>query len=323
MASAGAAIRILLTGGHGFVGRHLVAALAATEAVGEILIGGLGGESAVPHPKSRSVRLDVTDPASAREAIARERPTHLVHLAAMAAVGAAQHQPRQAWRVNVDGTLNVLLAVAEASPETRVLHVSSAEVYGAGFRAGVPLDESAALDPTTVYGATKAAADLMVGQMARQGLRAIRLRPFNHTGPGQAAGFVVPDFAAQVARIERGEQSPTIRVGNLASARDFLDVRDVVDAYCRAVLRFDALPSGCAINVASGRTIAIAELLSTLVSLARVAIEVVPDPARMRPVDTPVVVGNPARAQALLGWAPRHDIRATLAAVLEHCRQTP
>jgi GDP-4-dehydro-6-deoxy-D-mannose reductase len=321
MASSASAFRVLVTGGQGFVGRHLISALAKSESVGEILVGSFEGEPVEVCSKARAIAFDVTDADLVRKLIARERPTHLVHLAAIAAVAAAQHNTRDAWRINVEGALNVMLAVTELSAETRVLHVSSAEVYGASFRAGYPLDEAAPLEPVTVYGATKAAADLMVGQMARQNLRAIRLRPFNHIGPGQAAGFVVPDFAAQIARIERGEQPPEIRVGNLSSARDFLDVRDVVEAYRQAVLRFDALPAGCAINIASGRAIAIADILSTLVSLARVKIDIVQNVALMRPVDTPVIVGNPARAHELLGWAPQHEIRATLASVLEHCRR--
>jgi GDP-4-dehydro-6-deoxy-D-mannose reductase len=222
--------------------------------------------------------------------------------------------------VNLDGTLNVVLALAEALPDCRLLYCSSAEVYGASFRTGRPLDESAPLDPVNPYGASKAAADLMIGQMTKQGLRAVRVRPFNHTGPGQNIEFVVPAFAAQIAQIERGEQPPVIYVGNLASRRDLLDVGDVVDAYCRIIARFDDLPAGCVMNLASGHAISIADILDKLVSMSPTKIKIVQDPTRMRPSDTPVVVGDAGLARRLLDWEPKMDISSTLAGVLDYYR---
>ena len=132
------------------------------------------------------------------------------------------------------------------------------------------------------YGAAKAAADIMLGQMALSGLRVLRLRPFNHTGPGQNTQFVIPAFAAQIAKIERGEQEPVIRVGDLRNRRDFLDVQDVVDAYAEALLRFDGLPNGAAINLASGDARAIQEALDILMALSRVKIDVAIDPALLQ-----------------------------------------
>jgi GDP-4-dehydro-6-deoxy-D-mannose reductase len=313
--------RILVTGGNGFVGRHLVAALTRLGPEFEVVVGGYEAGAHRPDPRAREVALDVTDVEQVNAVIAAERPTHLVHLAAVAAVGSAQRDIRRTWAVNFGGTLNVALAIAERAPECRLLYCSSAEVYGASFRGGVPLDESALLEPVNPYGASKAAADMSVGQMSRQGLRAVRLRPFNHTGPGQSTEFVVPAFAAQIARIERGEQPPQILVGNLASRRDFLDVADVVDAYCRTVLGFDELPPGCVMNIASGRSIAIVDILNTLVSMSSARIEFVQDQARMRPSDTPIVVGDATLARRLLGWAPRVDFSSTLAAVLNHYRR--
>ena len=225
-----AARRILVTGGNGFVGRHLVAALAALDGSQEIIVGRNNGASVQQIPNVSSVSLDVTDMQQVRDLIGRAQPTHVMHLAAIAAVSAAESNIQLTWDVNFRGTLNVVLAMIELAPAGRLLFCSSADIYGASFRTGRPLDETALLDPVSVYGATKAAADLMVGQMVRQGLRAIRLRPFNHTGPGQSEDFVVASFAAQIARIERGEQMPVIRVGDLTSRRDFVDVHDVVGA---------------------------------------------------------------------------------------------
>lgn len=314
-------IRILVTGGNGFVGRHLVRGLSGRlPPRSEIVVGALGGACAKQDDGARIVNCDVTFPDQVRSVIATHQPTHVIHLAALAAVSVAQKDIRQAWEVNVGGTLNVALAISEAAPGCRLVHCSSAEVYGGSFCAGLPLDESAPLDPNNVYAASKAAADLMIGQMAKQGLRAVRLRPFNHTGVGQSELFVVPAFAAQIARIERGAQEPVMRVGNLASRRDFLDVADLVDAYVQTVLRFDALPNGCPINLASGRTFAIGEILDSLLAMSQCNIKVVEEESRMRKADTPVAVGDARRARELLSWAPRRDIGGALAAVLEFYR---
>jgi GDP-4-dehydro-6-deoxy-D-mannose reductase len=312
--------RILITGGNGFVGRHLVAALAAHERNCDIIVGTIDGHAPSGDDRIRSLTLDITNAGQVRSVIEAIRPTHLVHLAAMAAVSSALRDIRPTWTVNLNGTLNVVLAITEMSPDCRLLYCSSAEVYGASFRTGRPLDESAPLDPVNPYGASKAAADLMIRQMAKQGLRAVRVRPFNHTGPGQSIDFVVPAFAAQIARIERGEQPPVISVGNLASRRDFLDVGDVVDAYCRIITRFDDLPAGCVMNLASGHAISTADILDKLVSLSPTKIEIVQDATRMRPSDTPVVVGDAGLARRLLGWEPKVDFSSTLAGVLDYYR---
>jgi GDP-4-dehydro-6-deoxy-D-mannose reductase len=160
----------------------------------------------------------------------------------------------------------------------------------------------------------------MLGQMALQGLKVTRLRPFNHTGPGQTERFAIPSFAAQIARIERGLQEPSILVGSLDSMRDFLDVQDVVDAYVSTVLLADELPAGCVMNLASGKPRRIGDLLESLLAMSEVRIEVAPDPARFRPNDTPLVVGDSSRAHALLGWRPQRDIETTLASVLGYWR---
>jgi GDP-4-dehydro-6-deoxy-D-mannose reductase len=312
--------RVFITGGNGFVGRYLSRALARLPECPEIVVGTLDAGAFSRDVHVRKVELDVTNANDVHTVIATEQPTHLFHLAAIAAVPEAQGNTRKTWAVNFGGVLNVAIAISEAAPECRLLCCTSAEIYGGSFLAGKPLDETSLLDPINSYAASKAAADLMVGQMAKQGLRAIRLRPFNHTGVGQKELFVVPALASQIARIERGEQEPVIHVGQLTNRRDFLDVRDVVDAYVRAILRFDQLPAGSAINIASGHTIAIGEILDFLLSLSCKKIEVVQDRARMRGSDMPETVGNGELARRLLDWKPRIDIYATLASVLDSYR---
>lgn len=320
MGSSAHQVRILITGGDGFVGRYLVQALTGALPGGAEIIVGVLDDTEPTSGASRRVVLDVTNADEVRSTIATIRPTHLFHLAAIAAVPGAQRDLRRTWSVNFGGSLNVAIAVSEVAPQCRMIHCSSAEIYGASFRPGVALDETAALDPVNAYGASKGAADLMIGQMAKQGLRAIRLRPFNHIGPGQNEQFVVPAFAAQIARIERGEQEPVVRVGSLSARRDFLDVRDVVDAYLQVVLRFDTLAPGSALNIASGQAISIGEILRTLLALSTKDIRVEEDQSRIRTVDTPTVLGNAGRARRELGWAPKRPITETLSAVLDYFR---
>ena len=222
-----ASARVLVTGGDGFVGRYLVRALAAALPAGHAIIVGTHRSGPEGTDGVRRVALDVTNAAEVSSVLAAERPTHVLHLAAIAAIQAARQDVRRTWAVNFSGALNVALAISETVPHCRLLYCGSGAVYGGNGSAERPFAEDAPLDPADAYGASKAAADLMVGQMAKQGLRAIRLRPFNHTGPGQSENFAVPSFAAQIAKIERGEQGPVMQVGSLINRRDFLDVRDV------------------------------------------------------------------------------------------------
>ena len=319
MVSASSAFRVLVTGGDGFVGQHLVQALSQHLPAEHEIVIGAHGDSPPQADQHRRIPLDVTNPDDVRSCLLAVRPTHLFHLAAVAAIGEARGDVRKTWAVNFGGTLNIALAARETVPDCRILHISSAHVYGYP-PSDEPITEAALLDPIDAYGASKAAADIMMGQMAKQALRAIRLRPFNHTGPGQRDQFAAPAFAAQIARIERGEQEPIIRVGTLTSRRDFLDVRDVADAYVRTALRFDELPAGIAMNVASGRAISIADILKILLALSKVNIEVREDPERVRRDDTPSIIGNAARARQLLGWGPQRSIEETLADLLESYR---
>ena len=179
--------RVLITGASGFVGRHLIDALAALPDTPEI-VAGTYGEEATDFVQARAVPLDVTDAERTLAVIQAEKPTHVMHLAGISVISQANRDVRKTWDVNTQGTLNVVLAIKEGAPTCRLLFCSSAQVYGGSFRSGKPLAEDAPLDPENLYAASKAAADILVGQMAKAGLRAIRLRPFNHTGPGQRPG---------------------------------------------------------------------------------------------------------------------------------------
>ncbi len=301
-----------MTGAGGFVGTHLLAALRET--FGAAAVVGAGATAS-----GNLLGLDVTNRAAVHALIAEQQPDIIFHLAGIAAVGMARDNPDRAWNVNLHGALNVADAILAGAPECRMVFISSAECYGGSFKAGRPLDETALLAPQNLYAATKAAADLALGAQAAEKLQLLRLRPFNHTGPGQTEDFVVPAFAAQIARIEAGLAPPEIFVGALDPERDFLDVSDVCAAYVACVDA--ALPANTILNIASGRAVRIGTILETLLGLARCKITVRQDPARMRPVEIMTAVGDPGRAMRALNWAPRVALDVTLQRVLDYARE--
>jgi GDP-4-dehydro-6-deoxy-D-mannose reductase len=296
--------RILLTGAGGFVGRHLHAALAAAWP-DSVLVPGAA---------------DLRDADAVAASVAAARPDVCVHLAAVATVAAARGDEARCWDVNLHGSLRLAHAILRHAPECRLLFVSSADAYGGAGPSGAPLDEDAPLAPRNVYAATKAAADLALGAMAGQGLRVARLRPFNHTGPGQSADLVIAAFARQIARIEAGLQPPQLAVGNLDTWRDFLDVRDVCAAYVACIARFDSLPMGAILNIGSGRALRIGDVLAELLALSGVTAEVRAEASRTRANEVVHTVANPARARDWLGWQPTVPWSRTLADVLADWR---
>ena len=302
--------RILLTGGSGFVGGHLSHAL----------------QQAFPNATVHAGGVDVTDRTALTSVVRDVRPDACIHLAAVSALRQARRDPDQAWQVNLHGTLNLASAILAEAPGCVFLFVSSADAYGASFRAGRPLDESAPLAPMNPYAASKAAADLAVGALAADGLRAVRLRPFNHTGPGQSAEFVVAGIAEQIARIGAGLQPPALRIGALDPQRDFLDVRDVCAAYIACLRHAAALAPGTVINIASGTPRSVRSILDTLLALGGIEATIETDPARLRGSDIPLACGDAARAHSLLHWQPRiaweQTLRDTLAYWQGRVRQT-
>jgi GDP-4-dehydro-6-deoxy-D-mannose reductase len=312
--------KVLITGANGFVGPHLGAALRSM--FGEhVVIAATSRSEGIDPAFGVIEKLDVTDASAVNHAIQRNQPSHVIHLAGLAAIRASIDNPAFAWQLHVYGALNVANAILEHAPNCVLIFVGSGQVYGASARSGLPLTEATMLAPANAYEVTKAAADLALGGLSAQGLRCIRMRPFNHTGPGQTEAFVIPSFAMQIARIEAGLQSPVVKVGNLDAERDFLDVRDVTAAYALAVAKSDDIPSGTILNIASGLPRRIRDILGRLVALSTTSIEVEFDAARGRAGDTPRFVGDAQLARQLLGWAPECEFDDTLAAMLEYSRR--
>ena len=300
--------RLLITGSQGFVGRAVRDRILSHHS-----------ERIEPvdflDPQTHS-RPDITDPQAVERAIGAAEADAVLHLAAIAAPRQAQKDPTQAWTVNVMGTLHIANAMRRLTPKARLLWSGSSEAYGNAFnRDEAPVEESAALEPMSPYGATKAAADIMLRQMAEDGFEAIVFRPFNHTGSGQTPDYVVPAFAEQVARIEAGLQEPVLNVGNLEAHRDFLDVQDVAEAYLLAAC--SPLPARRCYNVSTGRPVTIEALLQGLLAKSTKEITVRVDPARYFPNKVETASGNPAALQADLGWTPSIDLDQTLQSVLD------
>jgi len=290
-------VRALVTGGKGFVGSWLGAHLRDQ-----------GDEV-----RSIDHEVDVTDAAAVRTAVLDAAPEAVYHLAALTHVGESWSAPTAVLQVNAVGTLHVLEAARALDPPPRVLLVSSAEVYGAVAEAELPVTEGAPLAPVTPYAASKVAAEYLgVQAYLAHRLPVVRARPFNHVGPGQASGFVVPSLAERIVEAKRSG-TRTVGVGNLSAQRDLTDVRDVVRAY--RLLIEHGVP-GETYNVCSGRAQSIRSVAERLLHLAGADLELVTDPELVRPVDVPIVRGDPSKLQAATGWSAGIGLDQTLRDVL-------
>ncbi len=302
-------MRALVTGASGFVGAHLLDVLRRDGA--EVLA--CGGPRDRP---GEYFPLDLSDIDTIRAALDLIRPDVIFHLAAQTFVPESLAAPIATYEINAVGSARLAEAVRgyRNGPPPRLIFASSAEVYGSRDRCDLPLHESLELRPANPYGASKAAAEAMLLAASRSfGLDLVVARAFNQIGPGQSERFVVASLAAQLAGIAESGSS-LLLVGNLEAARDFLDVRDVVEAY--SALARDA-ESGQIYNVCSGNAVTIHDVLRELIAIARVPVEVREDPARMRPADTPIVVGSSEKLRQRTGWKPQIPLTRSLRDVYE------
>jgi GDP-4-dehydro-6-deoxy-D-mannose reductase len=242
--------------------------------------------------------------------------THVFHLAALTFVPEASHDPARAFAANLLGTVYLAEAVARHAASARFVYVSTSEVYGPPQ--SLPITESHPLNPSNPYAISKAAADLYCGYLTHTGLDVVRVRPFNHTGPGQTDRFVLSGFARQIARIEAGKTPAVLHVGNLDSSRDFTHVNDVVRAYETLALRGH---SEEAYNVCSGCPVLIRNALDRLLALSSANIRVEPDPQRMRPVDVACAWGSYEKLAAHTAWRPEIPFEQLLADLLDYWRK--
>lgn len=289
-----------MTGGTGFAGCHLVRLLAAE-----------GWEPAAP--PSREV--DLLDRPALAAAVRRCAPAAIFHLAAFSSPQLSWKHPERALLTNVEMTLNVLEVAREEVPEATVVIVGSGQAYGQPET--MPVTEETRLEPLNPYAVSKAACDMLGHQYSTaHGLRVVRVRPFNHAGPGQPDDYVVSTLARQVAEAEVAGRDAVLHTGDVRSQRDFTDVRDVVRAYLLAA----TLEPG-AYNVCSGRCTSIAELIDMLRAEARVEVGQQTDPARMRPNEPPALRGSHERLTAAGGWEPKIPLEQTIRDTLDWWRE--
>lgn len=306
-------MRALVTGASGFVGRYLVSALRRE--------GADVTHCAGPHDEyQHDCVIDLADIQTIRYALETYRPTAIFHLAAQTFVPTSLRTPMETYDANTMGTARVAQAVRDytGEPRPRIVFASSAEVYGARAENDYPLRETLDPRPVNPYGASKAAAEaILLGESRSFGLDVVIARTFNLIGPGQDEHFAVPSFAAQLARIAAGGP-PQLLVGNLRAARDFLDVRDAVNAY--VALARDG-ESGEIYNVCSGTAVPIRDVLRELITIAHVPVEVREDPRRARGSDSPLSVGDPSKIRARTGWEPKIALSRSLRDVYENAQR--
>ena len=306
---------ILVTGAAGFAGGHLVSLLRADGPVEGWYRPGAPpptGGTALAGVSWREV--DLRDERGVDAAIEALRPSAVYHLAGAANQGNSWAHSDVALDLNARVTHTLLRSVRQYAPGARVLVTTSAAIYAMSDAA---LTEDDAIDPATPYAVSKLAQEMVARAAAHEGLDVVIVRPFNHVGPGQDPGFFAPAFARQLARIEAGLDPGPVRVGNLSARRDFTDVRDTVRAY-RLLMQAGA--SGEVYNVCSGQAVAISEMLDELRAAIAVPVDVVVDPARLRPVDVPVLLGSHDRLTQLTGWHPEIPLAQTLRDILAEQR---
>jgi GDP-4-dehydro-6-deoxy-D-mannose reductase len=310
---------VLITGAAGFAGSHLAEECArrgwnvhGTARPGE------RAENLAAVPGATIHRCELSDADAVRTLVEEVQPAQVYHLAAQASVQKAWQDPMATLTNNIAAQLAILRGVQVTCPQARVLIVSSSEVYGRVDPARLPVNEDAPLGPLDPYAVSKVTQEMLgLQHYLAFDLPVVRVRPFNHAGPRQRPGFVVADFARQVALIEAGLSPLVIKVGNLAAVRDLSDVRDIVRAYVLALREGEA---GAVYNVASGHGISMADLLQAFIDQAGVPIAKALDPARLRPIDRPLIIGDATRLRARTGWTPTIPLAQTVRDTLDYWR---
>jgi len=318
---------VLVTGAAGFVGSHLIQALASLSTSDSIVAWRRAprpGRLVSDHPPReygspadvRWQEVDILHPDEVRAAIDATSPSSIYHCAGVASVRDSWDDTRAPLEGNVKGTDNLLQAVVSSGLATKILIPGSALVYRPASQA---LQEDDPVGPLSPYGLSKLAQEMLAQRYAEEGLPVLSTRSFTHVGPGQSVSYAASSFAYQIAQIEAGHSPPLIRVGNLDAQRDITDVRDTVGAYL--ALMGQGLP-GRIYNVCSGQAHRIADILEILHAQSNVPISIEIDESRLRPSDNPVLVGDPSRIRQDTGWRPKIPLRQTLEDLLDYWRHT-
>ncbi|VVB53033.1 GDP-mannose 4,6-dehydratase [uncultured archaeon] len=301
-------MRALITGSEGFVGPYLSELLLKNnfEVYGTYLT------TPTTIVDIHQIQTDITQKEDAKNAVKESKPDFVFHLAGFSSVGESWKKPELCRQINVEGTRNLLDAIKESNTNPRILIISSSEVYG--IPKENPIPETHTLNPISPYAKSRVEQEQLA---TKYDLDLVISRSFNHTGPRQPKGFVVPDIASQIASIESGKTPPTIEVGNTDAIRDFTDVRDIVKAYLTALQK---APKGT-YNIASGKGTQIKTIIETLISFSNTNINLHKNPEKTRPLDTPIRIGDPTKIQQTTNWKPTTPLKKTLKDTLKYWRQ--
>jgi len=314
-------MRALITGITGFAGSHLAELLLSE---GVEVFGTARWRSKMENVEHlldsiNLVECDLRDAGSVTKVVAEVKPDHVYHLAAQSFVPTSWKAPVETLTTNVIGQVNLFEALRSHGPDARIQVAGSSEEYGLVHEGELPIREEQPLRPLSPYGVSKVAQDVMGFQYHHSyGMAIVRTRAFNHTGPRRGDVFATSSFAKQIALIEKGKQEPKVRVGNLEARRDFNDVRDVVRGYRLAIVKGEA---GEVYNICSGVARSIREVLDTLLGFTKAKVAVEQDPARLRPSDVPVLMGDSSRFRARTGWKPEIPFEKTMGDLLDYWRE--
>ena len=310
-------MKALIIGASGFVGPYLVEEIrrslfceVITTTSRELDKLGIG--------EDKTVHLDICDKEQISRILLSEKPDYIFHLAAQSSVALSWRDPKSTVDTNIIGAINLINAIQQSGYAPRVLIAGSGEEYGRVRESDIPIKENSTLSPGNVYAVTKACQNMMASIYSHAyALPLVMTRSFNHIGPGQSRQFVVADFCSQVVEIEQGKRDRVIRVGNLSAKRDFTDVRDVVKAYCRLI---QYGKSGETYNVGSGHAVAIQDVLDIILAQTTADVSIENDPARLRPVDVPIIEADISKIYKDTGWKPTISLPQTITDTLQFWR---
>ena len=316
-------MNVLITGITGFAGSHLAEYILA-EQPGVRVCGIVRWRSRMDNVKGILDKIelheaDLKDIVSLKKALAAIRPDKVFHLAAQSFVPTSWKLPVETFAINALGQINLFEALIDLKLNPKFQIAGSSEEYGKVYEHEVPMKETNYLRPLSPYAVSKVAQDLLGYQYHQSyGLKTVRTRGFNHTGPRRGDVFVTSNFAKQVAEIEKGLKPPVIHVGNLDAKRDFTDVRDMVRAYWLATEKCE---DGDVYNIGSGTTYVMQDMLDMLLGMSTVKVKVEVDPARLRPSDVPILLADASKFVAATGWKPRIPFETTLRDLLNYWRE--
>jgi GDP-4-dehydro-6-deoxy-D-mannose reductase len=306
--------RILITGGTGFVGTHLIQFLKAKTS--KIFVLSSSANAPSRETEIEHYRLDIRNRDEVNSVVREISPNEIYHLAGISSVDISWSNPRLTFEVNVLGAYNMFEAAMSLPSPPRILNVSTSQVYASS---GGILTEASPVNPNNPYAASKAMAELLLVQYrkcTRGGI--ITARSFNHTGPGQLPNFVLPSIAKQFAEMEAGLRPPRLTVGDIDVERDFTDVRDVVHAYS-ALLQQGR--TGEAYNVCSGLAVRLADVVGKFQAICGTAVEIDIDPARVRSNEVSAIFGDSIKIRTETGWSPRIPLEKTVRDLLDYWRE--